>query len=256
MDTFPPVAISVLGAFQLTLAGRTTALTSESKAAHLLLCLVLAHHHRLLRTQLLERLWPNTAPTLAGQSLHSLIHNLHKSTRIALPATEIVVYDRGAYHLNITGGVWIDVDQFEAWRAQGKHLLMQGKVAEGIHYYKQAVALYQGDLWGDAGLELVIERERLRAAYLDLLACLADHHYTCHEPGAALDLLQRLLAHDPCREDAHRQAMRCYMHLGQRAQALRQYRLCCQVLKFEFDAQPEPATVTLFEQIRLDPGSF
>ncbi|MEZ4731486.1 MAG: bacterial transcriptional activator domain-containing protein [Caldilineaceae bacterium] len=256
MDIVPPVAISVLGAFQLTLAGRQSSITSESKAAHLLLCLVLAHQHRLLRTQLVERLWPNTEPALAGQSLHSLIHSLHKNARTVLQEPEIIIYDRGAYHLNIPGGVWIDVDQFERWRTQGKQLLVQGQETEGIRYCKQAIALYQGDLWGDIGLELVIERERLRAAFLDLLACLADYHYSHHEPTVALDLLQRLLAHDPCREDAHRQVMRCYMQLGQRAQALRQYRLCCQILAHEFEARPEPTTVALFEQVRLDPGSL
>ena len=84
--------------------------------------------------------------------------------------------------------------------------------------------------------------------------CLADHHYSHDAPSKALHYTQRILAHDPCREDAHRQAMRCYVRLGQRAQAFRQYNLCCQALSTEFDVQPEPATVALYEQIRLDPA--
>ncbi|NJN81278.1 MAG: hypothetical protein HC802_02635 [Caldilineaceae bacterium] len=56
----------------------------------------------------------------------------------------------------------------------------------------------------------------------------------------------------PCREDAHRQAMRCYVGLGLRTQALRQFQLCTHALQVEFDAMPEPETVQLFEQIRAN----
>ena len=41
---------------------------------------------------------------------------------------------------------------------------------------------------------------------------------------------------------------------GQRAQALRQYRLCREVLADEFDAVPEPATEELYEMLRMDPA--
>jgi DNA-binding SARP family transcriptional activator len=115
-----------------------------------------------------------------------------------------------------------------------------------------ALDLYQGDLTGSIDLPAVLERERLRALYLDLLTHLADFHYTREEPTEALRYLQRLLAHEPCREDVHRQAMRCYMKRHQRAQALRQYRLCCQALAQEFGMHPESATNALFEQIRQD----
>jgi hypothetical protein len=49
--------------------------------------------------------------------------------------------------------------------------------------------------------------------------------------------------------------MRCHVRLGERAQALRQYRVCRQILEREFGALPEPSTQALFAQIRLDPGS-
>ena len=66
----------------------------------------------------------------------------------------------------------------------------------------------------------------------------------------------RLLDGDPCREDAHRLVMRCHVRRGERAQALRHYLLCQQILRAEFDAAPEPATDALFEQARLDPSTI
>jgi hypothetical protein len=47
--------------------------------------------------------------------------------------------------------------------------------------------------------------------------------------------------------------MRCYVRLGERARALRQYRICCESLDAEFEAPPEPLTEALFNRIRLDP---
>jgi DNA-binding SARP family transcriptional activator len=252
----PPVALYALGPFRLVLGGRLARLDSESKAAHLLLCLALAPEHRLLRGQLLERIWPQVDPALANQSLHSLVHYLHKLTRSLLGGASILLYQHGYYQLNIANGVWVDLDQFEEWSEQGKDLLAGRSVAEGIRYCRQALALYQGDLAGSTDLQALLERERLRALFLDLLARLADHHYRREEPREALRYLQRLFAHEPCREDAHRQAMRCYVKLNQRTQALRQYRLCCQALMLEFEMQPEPATVALFEQIRQDPTTL
>jgi DNA-binding SARP family transcriptional activator len=63
------------------------------------------------------------------------------------------------------------------------------------------------------------------------------------------------LSIDPCREDAHRVIMRTHLRRGERAQALRQYRLCEYVLRREFDTAPEPQTIALYERIRIDPTS-
>jgi DNA-binding SARP family transcriptional activator len=48
--------------------------------------------------------------------------------------------------------------------------------------------------------------------------------------------------------------MRAYVRRGERAQALRQYRLCEHVLRREFDTAPEPLTTELFERIRASPA--
>ena len=65
----------------------------------------------------------------------------------------------------------------------------------------------------------------------------------------------QLLAHDPCREDAHRLVMRCHVRRGERAQALRHYHTIQAILRVEFEAEPEPATTSLYEQVRLDPAA-
>ncbi|MCB0081668.1 MAG: bacterial transcriptional activator domain-containing protein [Caldilineaceae bacterium] len=255
LRTLSPVVISVFGSVRLILGGTPVPLVRESKSAHLLICLALAKEHRLSRCRILETIWPEADSTLAGQALNSLNHQLNKMSAKYLNGAGLVVHETGYYQLNAPHRVWIDIDHFAQWSEAGRQLLSTDDVAAGVSYCEQALALYQGDLCGDSSIHTLFERERLRAAFLDLLVRLAEHYYRHGDPGKALHYTQRVLAHDSCREDAHRQAMRCYVRLGQRAQAFRHYRLCCQALATEFDAQPEPATAALYEQIRLDPAS-
>ena len=99
--------------------------------------------------------------------------------------------------------------------------------------------LYEGDLVIASDVRHVLERERLRARYLSVRARLADHHFAVGDYASALRNALDLLAHDPCREDAHRMTMRCYVRRGERAPALRQYRVCREILALEFDVSPE-----------------
>jgi DNA-binding SARP family transcriptional activator len=84
---------------------------------------------------------------------------------------------------------------------------------------------------------------------------LADLYFAAADYERTLVNALRLLASEPCREDAHRMAMRCYVRLGQRAQAMRQYRICAELLALEYDARPEDLTEELYRLVRTDPGT-
>lgn len=252
------ITIALLGTFQLFVNHHPLPISRGSKAEGMLVHLALAQERRLWRDELLAQLWPDHNPTLASQSLHSLVYQLNKRMGQRTTPTNLVSYDNGYYALNPGTEVSIDIDYFESWQQEGKAALQVGRLEHGLACYEQALALYRGDLCSDSAITdvaVILERERLRVSLLDLLATLADYHLP-QDPMRALAYIHRLLNHEPCREDAHRQAMRCYMRLGARAQALRQYQFCVQILAAEFGAQPEAATVALFEQIRLAPSNL
>lgn len=252
------VNIYLLGTFQLFIQQHRLPISRGSKAENLLIHLALSQERRLARNELLEYLWPEHNPTLAGQSLNNLVHQLNKRIRQDLGERNMVIHDDGYYTFNPSDEVTFDLDYFETWQQRGKAAWQADDVDHGLAYYEQALTLYRGDLCNDtkvATIKMVLERERLRTSLLDLLSSLGDH-YLARDPMRALSYIHRLLNHEPCREDAHRLAMRCYMRLGARAQALRQYQFCCQILRTEFAASPEPATNELFEQIRLTPADL
>ncbi|MEM7034753.1 MAG: BTAD domain-containing putative transcriptional regulator [Chloroflexota bacterium] len=255
LDVAPVVLISLLGTFKLTLDGHLAPISHGSKSEALLTYLALARHRPLQRDSLLGYLWPDCDPIQAGQSLNSLVYQLNKLTKRFVGHVNLVNNDSGYYFLNMSEGVGVDIDFFEAWSGKGQYLLQQGHIKQGLSYCEQALDLYRGDLVAVTDIQTVLERERLRTAFLDLLAALADH-YAQQTPTTALTYIHQLLKYDPCREDAHRLAMRCYVQLQTRAQALRQYQLCRQILATEFETTPEPATETLYNQIRLNPESL
>jgi TolB-like protein/Flp pilus assembly protein TadD len=67
---------------------------------------------------------------------------------------------------------------------------------------------------------------------------------------AAMDTAQRLLRLEPTSEEAHRALMRLYLSQGNRAQALRQYQLCRDLLWRELSVKPEPETERLFQELK------
>ncbi|NTW00258.1 MAG: hypothetical protein HGA19_03015 [Oscillochloris sp.] len=255
-DQPPAMRLSLLGKVELIVAGSPICFGWGSKSEALLIHLALARQQRLQRADLLERLWPDQPTTSANSSLTSLIYRLNKLVGAATKQFALILNVHGYYHLNCAGdAASVDVLRFEALASQGRLLRAQGDPAGTVACYEQALALYCGDLGGDMDIRTVIERERLRATHLGLLAELADYHAPA-APEQALIYLQRLLKYDPCREDAHRLAMRCYVRLNARTVALRQFQLCCQALKAEFNVEPEAETVALFNQIRLNQAAM
>ena len=251
-----PVMLCLLGSFRVLRNGQPLPVRAGGKTESLLCSLALQHETPVARDALLEALWPEAETGLAGQSLNSLVYGLNRQLAGALDGAAPLVHDRGHYRLNVEAGVGVDVACFNALAEAGARQASAGDQAAAASAYRRAVSLYRGDLSAGSDVRAIMQREHLRARHLTMLAHLADHHFASGDYQACQDYARRLLDADPCREDAHRLVMRCYVRLGERAQALRQYQLCRAILRAEFDALPEPATTALFEQVRLDPGSL
>ena len=255
-DTDVPILVCLLGGLRLLKAGRSLRVRPGGKTEGLLLHLAIRQGRPISRALLLERLWPESDIVLAAQALSSLIHSLSRALSDAIAGAAPVLHLDGGYRLNREAGVGVDTDYFEAYAAEGERQTAAGEVSGAAVSYGRAVNLYAGDLVTCGDAYAVVERERLRARYLGVLARVADYHYGRQQYSDCLDFALTLLKTDPGREDAHRLVMRCYVRRGERAQALRQFQLCVRLLRTEFDAAPEPATVALFDQIRLNLASL
>lgn len=247
------VAICLLGGFSVFKHGQPVPMRSGGKL-ETLLGLLAIRGMGVPRDALQQTLWPEREPELAAQSLNSLVHLSRKVLDAGLAGMEVIVRDGATYRLNLAAGVSVDACLFSALADRAADAAGAGHTDAAVGYLAEAVELYRGDLCLDADVGALVERERLRAQYLNALARLADYEYKRGDVGACLRMALRMLASDPCREDAHRLVMRCHMQRGERIQALRQYQLCERLLRAELDTAPEPATTALFNLARLGRG--
>jgi LuxR family maltose regulon positive regulatory protein len=144
-----------------------------------------------------------------------------------------------------------DVEEFEAHYEEGRCLQKEGRGWEASAEYEKAIELYRGeylveDLYEDWTM---VERERLSNAYVDMLARLAVHYMESEQPQEAIRACYRILNKDRCHEESYRMLMRCYVDLGLRDRAMRQYRLCARILRQEYDMAPSPQTRALYENL-------
>jgi DNA-binding SARP family transcriptional activator len=247
------VLICLLGGFRLLKRGTPLPVRPGGRTEALLATLALAPAHGIRRDELVEQLWPATEPQLGIQALRTLAYSLHQSLGDALGGMGPIINTDGRYRLNAEAGVDTDVERFDSVVDTAERLARSGAVDDAVRRYRDAVGMYQGDLVVGSEIRHLLERERLRTRFIAARTRLAEYHVARQEHDEALANVLEILRHDPFREDAHRLAMRCYVLLGQRAQALRQYRICRDVLQAEFEAPPERATDELYETIRLDP---
>ena len=250
-----PIWIRLLGSVLLYKAGKPAPVGAGTKMEALLCLLGIHHKVGVVREALLTDLWPSQDSVLAAQSLNSLISNVRRQLGPALQGANPVLFSGGSYHLNFEAGIGVDVARFEAFVQQGNQELHRGDRTQAMLSYHRAIELYHGDLWYGIDIYAIMERERLRTCHLTVLGQMADYYFEQALYPASLDCAQRLIASDPCREDAHRLMMRCYVHQGQRAQALHHYHFCESLLKTECAIEPELATTALYEQIRQTPES-
>jgi DNA-binding SARP family transcriptional activator len=251
-----PILICLLGNFRLMRAGQSVPINNRGKSHVLLSHLGLRYDRRVPQEQLIDVLWPTSEFAQARRSLNNLVYSLHKLLGDALDGAMPVLHEDGYYRLNREAGVGVDIVCFDALVSAGDQHARAGNGAAAAVCYNRAACFYRGDLCGDSDIHTVVERERLRNSYILVLAQLAHSQYHAGEYTTCLEYIWQLLAYDPCREDAHRLAMRCYVRSGHRAMALHQYQVCVDILRNEFDAVPEAATTALFNQIRLQPESL
>jgi LuxR family maltose regulon positive regulatory protein len=241
------------GHFELLCDSETVPLGRNGKALAILKYLLANRTRPVSQDRLMGWLWPESSLKKARWSLNSAIHGLRKilSDFPASALENCILLEEGYYHLCPTVRVVTDVDEFDERYQRGCRLEKTGRTEEAAAEYEKAVELYRGDYLIEDLYEdwTMVERERLATAYVDMLDRLAAH---CMERGQFWESIRacyKLLEKDRCHEDSYRLLMRCYVQLGHRGRALRQYQLCEKFLRQEYGRVPSPETQALYRSI-------
>jgi DNA-binding SARP family transcriptional activator len=206
----------------------------------------------ILKDVLMSLFWPDADPEAARNNLNVAIYGLRQAFRVGRPDFPHILFEDDCYVLNRVMAVWIDVEEFLQRYDAGRNLERQGKLVEAVSEYEAAEGLYQGDFLEEDPYEdwPIPRREGLKDSYLFILDRLSRYYLRQKAYSMCIQLCQKILAKDDCREDAHRRLMRSYYQQGQRNLALRQYHLCVEFLAQVLDVPPMPETLTLYRHIR------
>jgi DNA-binding SARP family transcriptional activator len=93
------------------------------------------------------------------------------------------------------------------------------------------------------------ERERLRGVYVQDLLEVIDRSETAGEHRRAIEVAQRLVRHDPLREETYRTLMRLHARGGDRAGLVQTYNACAAVLQRELGVEPSPETTLAYRAL-------
>lgn len=232
--------VKLLGGLDTRTAGGRPVHVAGRKTQGLLAYLAIRPGVAHPRDKLSALLWGESSGSAARNNLRQTLFGLRKALGPAARAIEIV----GDAITLEPSRVDVDVPRLERLVAQGHAPALL-----------EATALYRGAFLEGVRLEdpafeewLLSERERLREIVINAHARLFALQRG-HDSQAAIRTGISLLTIDPLQEPIHRGLMQLYIDSGRRAAALRQYQLCVDVLRRELDAEPEPATKTLYQTI-------
>ena len=230
------VHLRLLGGFDLQQGEGEIAVPAGRKVRALLACLALSPGRTWPREKLMALLWGDRGEEQARASLRQALAELRRV--LGQPSVVRTEHDTISLDPNL---IAVDAVEFE-------------RLAKAENW-EAAAAVYRGPLLDGHGVHdsafedwIRVERTRLH----DLAVGVHERLAGSRSGEAAIVAAQLLLVLDPAREETHRLLMRLYAAGGQRAQALRQYDHCRDVLQRDLQARPDAETEQLHREIQSD----
>jgi DNA-binding SARP family transcriptional activator len=216
----------------------------SKKARGLLAFLALAGQQGVSREKVIGLLWGERYHEQAQASLRQTLGEIRRDLNGLCES--VLIADRRTIAI-ARQHVKVDTDSF--WRLSASDDV--GRLSEALSFYRGS--LLDGLNIAEPTFEdwLRGERTRYDEHYRATLRRLLSQHLGRGDRNAAVDCCKQLLATDPTDEHGHRALMQCYAADGHRAHALRQYQICADALREEFQTAPSAETTALYEAIKL-----
>ena len=246
-----PLRIRVLGTLAIH-RGDTSVPAFPTKRSESLLAYLLVHQGRLVhRDVVCGEFWADCSDSDARKALRTELWRI-RSVLEPEPQDKGTVLQVEGDHVGVVGTDHLWVDLWEVERCLRMLDGRGGKLDESsVRRLERAVRLYGGDLLeGHYANWCVLHRERMRIEYLAALEQLMEYARRRGDWRSTIARARQVLRHDPLREHVHRVIMASHHAMGNRPSALRQYQVCVEVLRHEFDIEPMEETSALYQQIR------
>jgi DNA-binding SARP family transcriptional activator len=233
-EASPIASLRLLGGFELVAGAQTVTL---SLGPQRLLAYLALHARPATRSSIAGTLWPEAVEERAAANLRSTLWRIRR-TRLPLVASS------GSY-LQLEPTVRLDVRESIG---AARRILDAG--ASGADVDAVAAVTLGGDVlpdWDDDWA--LLERERFRQIRLHALERRCDLLAAAGRVEEAIEAGLAVVAAEPLRESAHRALIRAHLAEGNRAEAIRQYRLYRRLMRDELGLEPSPDVTALLGSV-------
>jgi DNA-binding SARP family transcriptional activator len=236
----PTVFIQTLGVFQVVREGLPVPHTEwKSKKARDLLKILVARRRPTPRDQLMELLWPEVEPAVAGNRLSVLLSTVRDVLQPQPAGDSPLVTTGGAVSLN-HAEISVDVEDF-LHQAAAALDVDRAKEPDATARLEAAVAAHTGDFleedpyqeWA-SGLA-----EEVRAAHIALLRALSTRLRDAGDTDAVVRYTLRLLERDCYDEEAYFTLIGVLLDAGRLGEARRHHQIYVRRMT-EIDVPPSP----------------
>src|SRR5581483_1102898 len=208
------------------------------------------------RDELAEALWGETPPATRDKALTVIASKLRAALADAgLDGRELLTAAFGCYRLDLPEGTWVDLFAAASSAHSAEVALAAGDLDQARAAGESAQSLARRPfLPGEDGTWVEQKRRDLADIRERALSVLAD---ACLRSGAAREAgkwAEELIALSPFREAGYRRLMEAHVVAGDRAEALRVYEQCRQLLADELGAYPSPETESIYRELLATPA--
>ncbi|TMM10349.1 MAG: hypothetical protein E6F98_12875, partial [Actinobacteria bacterium] len=209
--------------------------------------LVAARSRPVPRDELADAIWGESPPATWEKALTVIASKLR-----GLVAEDGITLTNafGCYRLDLPEGTWVDLFAAAGDAQDAEEALAAGELDQARAAAESAESLARRPfLSGEEGTWVEQKRRDLADIRERALSVLAD---ACLRSGAtreAAKWAEELIALSPFREAGYRRLMEAHVAAGNRAEALRVYEQCRQLLAEELGAYPSPETDSIYRAL-------
>ena len=247
-----PVEICCLGGFDIRLGGTPLTFSGKRQVVPmaLLMALIAVGGVNVAVETLAAMLWPDSEGDAAEKALDITLHRLRKL--LGDDATLLRLSNKVSLNTRLC---WVDVWAFERKVATADPLEHVAIPKQPLASAKRLLQLYRGPFLAHQCEEPWARqaRQRLQEQFLRSVKVIGQRLEAAARWEEAAALYRRGLEVDNLAEELYRRLMSCLQAKGERAEALRVYRSCRDMLSVVLGVQPTPETQTLYREL-LDAG--
>jgi DNA-binding SARP family transcriptional activator len=192
------------------------------------------------RAEIVDLLWEDLDETAAREAFNSCLYRL----RNKLPGVVLWTRESG-YRLHEL--VRVDIREIEQWvgSLSERRVLREHErdVVRSLYHRLRSVSVPETESW-EWLTPLILRAGDMCRTVAERLATSTIEHKRFDE---ALALAQEMIADDPCDETARAIAIRAHLGLGNRSDAMREFRRYRDVLRRELEAEPSPEIARLLQ---------